>query len=139
MSSTNVVHEDYNFIKAVSDFYKQLFTRFKDNDNSDLNDAIVEIGRTEEEQEQLQEMCDEIDAYHGRIRELRESGLTPGNWLEKEIETELEKVDSEVAPESKEEFKKFIFEQFGKDIAVQVEALEEEMDQTVNIAKAIKL
>ena len=61
--------------------------------------------------------------------------MTPGKWLEKEIEIELEKADPEVSTESKEVFKKFIFDQFGNEVAVQAETLNEELDQTVEIAK----
>ena len=104
-----------------------------------MNASVVEIGRTEEEKEQLQDMCDEIDSYHRRIKQLRESGMTPGEWLEKEIEAELEKVDSQVSSESKDEFKTFILDQFGKEIEAQVDVLDEELNQTVNITKGGKL
>ena len=127
--------DEFNFIKSLSDFYKKFVLKFKDNNKSNINDDIIELGRTEEEKEQLQDMCDEIDAYHRRLKELRESGMTPGKWLEKEIEIELEKADPEVSTESKEVFKKFIFDQFGNEVAVQAETLNEELDQTVEIAK----
>ncbi len=41
--------------------------------------------------------------------------MTPGEWLEKEIEAELEKVDSQVSSESKYEFKTlFILDHLAK-------------------------
>lgn len=131
--------EEFNFIKSIVDFYKKFVLKFRDRNVSNMNDVIIESGRTEDEKDQLREMCDEVDAYHRRIRDLRESGMTPGKWFEKEIESELEKVDPEVSSESKEEFKKFIFDQFGKDVEAQAEALGEELDQTVDIAKGGKL
>lgn len=131
--------EEFNFIKSIVDFYKKFVLKFRDRNVSNMNDVIIESGRTEGEKDQLREMCDEVDAYHRRIQDLRESGMTPGKWLEKEIESELEKVDPEVSSESKEEFKKFIFDQFGKDVEAQAEALGEELDQTVDIAKGGKL
>lgn len=135
MSNIDDLNNEFNFIKSLSDFYKKFVLKFKDNNKSNINDDIIELGRTEEEKEQLQDMCDEIDAYHRRLKELRESGMTPGKWLEKEIEIELEKADPEVSTESKEVFKKFIFDQFGNEVAVQAETLNEELDQTVEIAK----
>lgn len=135
MSNIDELNNEFDFIKSLSDFYKKFVLKFKDNNKSNINDDIIELGRTEEEKEQLQDMCDEIDAYHRRLKELRESGMTPGKWLEKEIEIELEKVDPEVSTESKEVFKKFIFDQFGNEVAVQAETLNEELDQTVEIAK----
>lgn len=135
MSNIDELNNEFNFIKSLSDFYKKFVLKFKDNNKSNINDDIIELGRTEEEKEQLQDMCDEIDAYHRRLKELRESGMTPGKWLEKEIEIELEKADPEVSTESKEVFKKFIFDQFGNEVAVQAETLNEELDQTVEIAK----
>lgn len=139
MSNIDEPNKEFNFIKSLSDFYKKFVLKFKDNNESKINDDIIELGRTEEEKEQLQDMCDEIDAYHRRLKDLRESGMTPGKWLEKEIELELEKVDPEVSTESKEEFKKFIFDQFGKDVEAQAEALDEELNQTVDIAKGGKI
>lgn len=139
MSKINESNKEFNLIKSLLDYYKKFLSKFKDNDESNMNDAIIELGRTEDEKEQLLEMCDEIDSYHRRIRNLRESGMTSGKWLEKEIETELEKVDSEVSTESKEEFKKFVFDQFGKDVEAQAEALNEELDQAVDIAKGGKV
>ena len=135
MSNIDELNNEFNFIKSLSDFYKKFVLKFKDNNKSNINDDIIELGRTEEEKEKLQDMCDEIDAYHRRLKELRESGMTPGKWLEKEIEIELEKADPEVSTESKEVFKKFIFDQFGNEVAVQAETLNEELDQTVEIAK----
>lgn len=70
----------------MSNFYKKLVSKFKDENPSNINNEIVYLGRTEEEKEQLQEMCDEIDSYHRRLKDLRESGMTPGKWLEKEID-----------------------------------------------------
>ena len=139
MSKIDEPNKEFNFIKSLSDFYKGIVLKFKDNDESKINDDIIELGRTEEEKEQLQEMCDEIDSYHRRLKDLRESGMTPGKWLEKEIELELEKVDPEVSTESKEEFKKFVFDQFGRDVEAQTEALDDELNQTVDIAKGGKI
>ena len=139
MSKIDEPNKEFNFIKSLSDFYMKFVSKFKDENLSNINDDIIHLGRTEEEKEQLQEMCDEIDYYHRRLKDLRESGMTPGKWLEKEIELELEKVDPEVSTESKEEFKKFIFDQFGKDVEAQAEALDEELNQTVDIAKGGKI
>lgn len=132
----------FNFIKSVSDFFKKLVLKFENEDNEDvekMNAAIVEVGRTEDEKEQLQDMCDEIDSYHRRVKEYRESGMTVGKWFEKEVEKELEKADPEISSESKDEFKKFVVDQLGKDIEAQAEALDEELDQTVNIAEGGEL
>lgn len=139
MSKIDEPNKEFNFIKSLSDFYMKFVSKFKDENLSNINDDIIHLGRTEEEKEQLQEMCDEIDSYHRRLNDLRKSGMTPGKWLEKEIETELEKVDPEVSSESKEEFKKIIFDQFGKDVEAQAEALDEELNQTVDIAKGGKI
>lgn len=139
MSKIDEPNKEFNFIKSLSDFYQKIVTKLYDEHNSNMNNAIVELGRTEEEKEQLQEMCDEIDSYHRRLKDLRESGMTPGKWLEKEIEAELEKVDPEVSSESKEEFKKFVFDQFGRDVEAQTEALDDELNQTVDIAKGGKI
>lgn len=139
MSKIDEPNKEFNFIKSLSDFYNGIVLKFKDNDESKINDDIIELGRTEEEKEQLQEMCDEIDSYHRRLKDLRESGMTQGKWLEKEIETELEKVDPEVSSESKKEFKKFVFDQFGRDVEAQTEALDDELNQTFDIAKGGKI
>ena len=142
MSKIDEPNKEFNFIKSLSDFYLKFVStfvsKFKEENLSNINDDIIHLGRTEEEKEQLLEMCDEIDSYHRRLKDLRESGMTPGKWLEKEIETELEKVDPDVSSESKEEFKKFVFDQFGRDVEAQTEALDDELNQTFDIAKGGK-
>lgn len=138
MNNTDEQNKEFDFIESLYDFYKKIFSKLENKDKSSLKSSTVELGRTKDEKEQLQEMCDEVDSYHEKIKELRESGMTPGKWLEKEIETELEKADPEVSKESKEEFKKFIFDQFGEDIEAQADALDEEFEQTVEIAKGGK-
>lgn len=139
MSKIDEPNKEFNFIKSLSDFYMKFVSKFKDENLSNINDDIIHLGRTEEEKEQLQEMCDEIDSYHRRLKDLRDSVMTPGKWLEKEIETELEKVDPEVSSESKEEFKKFVFDQFGRDVEAQTESLDDELNQTFDIAKGGKI
>ena len=82
MIDTNIVNGEFNFIKSISDLYKELVAKFNGKSELDLNASIVEIGRTEEEKGQLQEMCDDIDSYHRRIKQLRESGLIQNELLE---------------------------------------------------------
>lgn len=135
LMNTEPQNNDNGFIKSLSEYFARFISRFKGSTAEDLNAAIVEEGRTAEEKEQLLEMCEEVDNYHRRLQELRESGLSPGKWLEKEIDAELENIEPGISSESKTEFKKFIFEQFATDIEANTEALSEELDQTVDIAK----
>lgn len=132
---TEAQNNDNDFIKSLSDYFTKFISRFKGHTTEDLNAAIVEEGRTEEEKEQLQEMCEEVDNYHRRLKELRESGLTPGKWLDEEIDKELKKVDKEIEPGTSEEVKKLLTEQFIADIENNCDALSDELDQTVEIAK----
>lgn len=132
---TEPQNNDFGFIKSLSDYFTKFISRFKGHTTEDLNAAIVEEGRTEEEKEQLQEMCEEVDNYHRRLKELRESGLTPGKWLDEEIERELKKVNKEIESGTSEEVKKLLTEQFIADIENNCEALSDELDQTVEIAK----
>ena len=60
MIDTNIVNGEFNFIKSISDLYKELVAKFNGKSELDLNASIVEIGRTEEEKGQLQEMCDDM-------------------------------------------------------------------------------
>ena len=132
---TEPQNNDFDLIKSLSDYFAKFISRFKGHTTEDLNAAIVEEGRTEEEKEQLQEMCEEVDNYHRRLKELRESGLTPGKWLDEEIERELKKVNKEIESGTSEEVKKLLTEQFIADIENNCEALSDELDQTVEIAK----
>lgn len=132
---TEPQNNDFDFIKSLSDYFTKFIPRFKGYTTKELNAAIVEEGRTEEEKEQLQEMCEEVDNYHRRLKELRESGLTPGKWLDEEIERELKKVNKEIESGTSEEVKKLLTEQFIADIENNCEALSDELDQTVEIAK----
>lgn len=133
--NTNEVKKEFDFVKSLSEYYKRLVSKFKSDSKLDLNAAIMEEGRTDEEKEQLQEMCEEVDNYHRRLKELRESGLTPGKWLDGEVEKELKEIDKELESGAIEEVKKSMADQFIADIEDNCEALSAELDQTVEIAK----
>jgi hypothetical protein len=51
------VKKEFDFVKSLSEYYKRLVSKFKSDSKLDLNAAIIEEGRTDEEKEQLQELC----------------------------------------------------------------------------------
>ena len=141
MSEQKDYSEGFSFFKLLSSLYEEFISIFQRHDKQNVNSVIVGLGRTPEEKAQLQEMCEEIDDYHRCLAELRESKLSPGEWLERKIDTEVEaleksgKLAPEVSEDAKDELKRFISDQFNRDIENQADALNEELDQTVEIAK----
>ncbi len=141
MSEQKDYSEGFSFFKLLSSLYEKFISVFQRHDKQNVNSAIVDLGRTPEEKAQLQEMCEEIDDYHRCLAELRESKLSPGEWLERKIDTEVEELEKsgklapEVSEDAKDELKRFVYDQFSRDIESQTDALNEELDQTVEIAK----
>lgn len=126
----NNKEERKSFLTTLSEHMKRIADLFSKSDNKSANDKIIFAGRTEEEKDQLKEMCEEIDDYHRDLKELRGSELSPGKWLDKKIDKELEAADSEVTHEDKDNVKEFVMNEFKKDIEAQTDALSDELDIT---------
>lgn len=60
-----------------------------------VNEVLSCYGESEEERMLVNELCDEIDDYHGNVQRLRDAklsdpSLTEGRWLEEQLAAEVE-------------------------------------------------
>lgn len=60
-----------------------------------VNEVLSCYGESEEERRLINELCDEIDDYHGNVQRLRDAklgdpSLTEGRWLEEQLTAEAE-------------------------------------------------
>lgn len=119
-----------NHIRKISDIFNK-------KGENDIDDSIVSMGRTDEEREQLREMSEEEDLYEKRLAELRQSNLRPGEWLDKFIDVELESSCNSITGQTKDLVKQMVVDDTVKAIEAQAEYLDEEMEQTIDIAKSM--
>jgi len=101
------------------------------------NATIVSTGRNDEEKEQLRAMCEEEDLYEKRLSDLRKSNLKPQDWLNKFIDEQLDASCDSITADAKDLVKQTIIDETGMSIEAQADSLDEEMEQTLNIAKGI--
>lgn len=130
--------KEFGIIDSMLNHIRKIFDHQEKNGQEYIDDTIVSLGRTEEEREQLKEMCEEEDLYEKRLAELRKSNLQPGEWLNKFIDEELESSCESISKEAKEMVKQMVMDETGKSITAQIESLDDEMEQTSDIAHSIK-
>lgn len=127
--------KEFSIVDSMRNHIKKLVGLSKDKTKDKIDAAIIAAGRTNEEKEQLREMCEEEDLYEQRLAELRKSGMKPGQWLNHFIDKELEAACDSISTEAKDIVKQAIMDETGKAIEAQAESLDIEMEQTMDIMK----
>lgn len=125
--------ENFSIVDSLRIHIKKLFELSRDKTAQELDSVIIAQGRTDDEKEQLREMCEEEDLYEQRLSDLRQSGMEPGKWLNHVVDKELDAACDSISSEGKDLVKQTIVEETGKSIYAQAESLDIEMEQTINI------
>ena len=112
--------------------------RINPNSLEDTEKIILSMSRTQDEKEQFEAMCEDNRKSRQRLKELREarkSGLEHGEWLENMVDKELYDVYPEISDHENQDVKQFLVDRFYEDIEANTDALNEEINQTTEIAK----
>ncbi|MBQ0057515.1 MAG: hypothetical protein KBT20_07655 [Bacteroidales bacterium] len=127
-----------DFLRNLSIHMTRFLERINPSSLDDTEKIIVSMARTQDEKEQLEAMCEDNRKSRQRLEELRESrksGLGHGEWLENMVDKELYDVYPEISEHEKQDVKQFLIDRFYEDIEANADALNEELDQTTEIAK----
>lgn len=119
-------NDSFNFIKVFIEHIKAIFQWFHGKDLSSINNSdFIALGRTDEEKEQIEEMCARVDEEYALLTELRASGLSPEEWIKKKGDEILENC----SPEEREEILRVVKEEGVIEVEEQADALDEETDE----------
>lgn len=119
-------NDSFNFIKVFVKHIKAIFKWFHGKDLSSVNNSdFIAFGRTDEEKEQIEEMCARVDEEYALLSELRASGLSPEDWVKKKGDEILENC----TPEEREEILRIVKEEGVIEVEEQADALNEETDE----------
>lgn len=127
--------KEFNIVDSMLNHIKNLTGLCKNKSQKEIDKAIITAGRTDEEKEQLREMCEEEELYEKRLAELRNSNMQPGKWLNHFIDKELDSACDSISSEAKVLVKQAVIDETGKAIEAQAESLDVEMEQTMDILK----
>lgn len=118
--------DSFNFIKVFIEHVKNVFRKFNANDSQSVSNLnFIELGRTEEEKEQIEEMCNRVDEESRLLEELKKSGLTPEEW----IRGKSEEILNGCSTEEREEILNAIEEESRIETEEQTDALESIVDE----------
>lgn len=127
--------EPFNFIKVFIEHIKATFKKFQGEDLSTAKNLdFIELGRTDEEKEQISEMCERVDEEYRLLAELRASGLSPEDWIKKKGDEILD----DCTPEEREEIIRVVEEDAVIEVEDQTDALEAEVEDIKNSQNSSK-
>lgn len=126
-----------DLLQSIGNHIVSLFNKLKGKRGKDLDKEIIDSARSDEEREALQEMCDDVELYYRKRRELRESGLSNNEWLERETEQMVKEVCPDADKNDIDEVKKAVDEGMDKRIEIVADELDREMEEPANVANKI--
>ena len=118
------------FSELQQSFFKHLCSLFEltlGKDDKDIDNILIQQGRTEDEKKVINDICEEVDLEHRLMNDLKNSGLDSGEWLEREIETVTKEMYPNATPEEIELVKQEVEDGIEKEIESEADSLEEEM------------
>ena len=74
-----------SLIETIKTFFQKVFKSEKPLHGKELNDYLLNQAESEEERETLQEMFEENETYHTKLKEFEKSGKNIDEWYEEEI------------------------------------------------------
>lgn len=81
---------------------RELFDLIKGKNGDELDEALAAQARSEEERQVILDMCRDIDTEHQLLNEMKESGKSPEDWFEQQLEREAKEIEPEAAAEDVE-------------------------------------
>lgn len=94
----------------------------------DVDKALIEQARTDEERETIAEICAEVNMEHELLDEMLSSGKEPGEWLEDQIEEVVREAMPEATQEDIDKVKDAVRDGMEEDLAKIAVETEKEVD-----------
>lgn len=89
--------KSFDFLKVFVEHLTRNFKHFVGKDLANAKNAdFIDRGRTDEERNQIAELCESIDEHYALLAELRNSNKEPEDWLKEKTEEILSDCTPEV-------------------------------------------
>ena len=123
---TNSTDKDsFNFVKVFINHIKTVFHKFQGRNLHSINNTeFIDLGRTTEEKEQIEDMCTTVDEEYKLLAELRTSGLSPDEWIKEKGDDILK----DCSPEERDEVLRMIHDDEETEVEEQSDALDSIVD-----------
>lgn len=105
-----------------------LFDLTKDKSDDELDEILVNDAQSEEQQQLIRDICEDIDTEHQLIKEMMQANTEVGEWFEQKIEQEARELEPEATDQDIEYLKDALEKQLGSDINDEAEAFEKGME-----------
>lgn len=113
-----------SLLETIKAFFQKVFKFEKPLHGKELNDYLLSQTESEEERETLQEMFEENETYHNKLKEFEQSGKKIDEWYEAEIEKAVKQIDPAATPADIDKVKEAVAKQIDDEIEHSIDALE---------------
>jgi hypothetical protein len=121
---------------SIQKYLQSFWQTLNGKEKSELDEALIQQGESDEEKKIIAEQCAEIDLEHDLMEELVASKKDPGLWLEEKIEETVKEVKPDATQEEVEMIKDSVADSMETEIGIEADGLTEEaMIITASIEK----
>lgn len=113
-----------SLIETIKSFFQKVLKSEKPINGKELNDFLLSQTQSDEEREILQEMFEENETYHKKLREYHESGKNIDEWYNDELEKIVRQIDPEASTDDTDSVKEAVAKQIDNDIDKTIDSLE---------------
>jgi hypothetical protein len=121
---------------SIQKYLQSFWQTLNGKEKSELDEALIQQGESDEEKKIIAEQCAEFDLEHDLMEELVASKKDPGQWLEEKIEETVKEVKPDATQEEVEMIKESVADSMETEIGIEADGLTEEaMIITASIEK----
>lgn len=111
---------------SIQKYLQSFWQTLNGKEKSELDEALIQQGESDEEKKIIAEQCAEIDLEHDLMEELVASKKDPGLWLEEKIEETVKEVKPDATQEEVEMIKESVADSMETEIGIEADGLTEE-------------
>lgn len=113
-----------SLIETIKALFQKVLRSEKPLYGKELNDFLLSQAESDEERETLQEMFEENETYHNKLKEFKESGKDIDEWYDEEITKSVKQWDPSATPDDINKVRDAVAQQIDGDIRETIDALE---------------
>ena len=121
-----------SLLERIKECFSKIFHADKPLHGKELNEYLLSQTESDEERETLQEMFEENETFHDRLKELKESGKNVDDWYEDEIVDIVKRLDPEATRADIDSVKEAVAKQIDNDAEDAINALENLNDSIIS-------
>lgn len=111
---------------SIQKYLQSFWQTLNGKEKSELDEALIQQGESDEEKKIIAEQCAEIDLEHDLMEELVASKKDPGLWLAEKIEETVKEVKPDATQEEVEMVKESVADSMETEIGIEADGLTEE-------------